>query len=149
MKEVKRCPHCDAKMVEYKHTLNKNIIQCLWIVCEMGGILPFKELNGRVTYNQRNHFQQLQYWGLTRKVKDEDGTRVAGLWAITEDGMRFLKGEIPVFKHVWTYRGEFVRFDGEALFVSDYGYEPYKTAEQYAAEARPRYIKPDGQMEFF
>lgn len=150
MKEVVRCHHCNAKMVEYKHSINKNMVACLKVILEFGGVMPFKEFNNKVTYNQRNNFQKLQYWRLVQKVKDDlSEERIGGLWALTRFGKDFLMGLERVQRSVWTYRNQVVRFEGEAVSVSDLGFENYRQRDDYVSDQRPRYLNTEGQFEFF
>lgn len=138
MKNVARCPHCNAKMVEYKHSLNKNVVACLWKFLEEGGLMAFKDIHQSFTFNQASNFQKLKYWGLVEKVEDEEGTRLGGMWAITTLGKNFLKNKTSVFKWVWTYRNKVVKYGGDQLFITDLGYEPYREKIDYASDAVPR-----------
>lgn len=150
MKEIVRCPHCDAKMVEYRHTINKNMVKCLFVILEAGGIMPFKEFNNKVTYNQRNNFQKLQYWGLVKKVKDKlSDERRAGVWALTDKCLDFLQGILEINKNVFTYRNKTMRFEGEFISIEDLEYEPYRQKLDYNSDQVPRYVTDDGQFEFF
>lgn len=149
MKAVNRCPHCDAKMVEYRHSLSKNIVSCLWVFLRRGGVIEFSKINDEMTFNQKNNFQKLQYWGLIQKVRDDSGVRLGGFWALTSLGADFLKGHVNLAKSVWTYRNRRVRYDGDMVSISDLGWEPYRRQADYVADERPRYVTDGGQLEFF
>lgn len=149
MKAVNRCPHCDAKMVEYRHSLSKNIVSCLWVFLRRGGVIEFSKVNDEMTFNQKNNFQKLQYWGLIQKVRDETGARKGGFWAITSKGADFLMGQIKLRKSVWTYRNRTERYDGDCVSITDLGWEPYRRREDYVSDERPRYLGREGQLEFF
>lgn len=140
----KRCPHCDAKMVEYRHTFNKQMVNCLFVLLDAGGKIKFSDLNGKLDYNQRNNFQKIQYWGLITKVPDQDID-----WALTELAYMFLTGAASISKSVWTYRNKFVRLDGEQRHIKSFGYEPYRQKPDYVQDERPRYVNDSGQFEFF
>jgi hypothetical protein len=149
-KQIKRCPTCCAKMVEYPHSLNKNLVKFLFVLVENGGTVAFKQMDKLIGYNLRANFPKLQYWGLIKKVRDDlTGERKGGLWAITELGRDFIQGNIDINKKVWTYRNEFVSFDGVLVGVKKLGYEPFRTRDDYVADERPRYIAKDGQLRFF
>jgi hypothetical protein len=143
VKEVKRCPECDAKMVEYRHSLSRSLASCLHVFANRGGTIEFSQVNDEMTFNQKNNFQKLQYWGLITKIFDVDG-RVEGLWSLTPGGYQFLQGRVSVSKSVWTYRNKVSRFDGDQVFITDLGYEPYRRREDYVADEKPR--GPDGDQ---
>jgi hypothetical protein len=146
-KEIVRCPHCQAKMVEYKHSLSKQIVEVLYLFVKLGGVLDVVDLNSKMPYSKRCNFPKLQYWGLITKVKTEKKSK--GLWAITPRGKDFITGQIPIQKSVWTYRNNFMRFDGEFFSMEGLGYEPYRQKEDYVSDQKPRFLNHDGQFEFF
>ena len=129
----RQCPTCGAKTVRYKHGLNSGLIQGLARLCEAGGEANLADL--ALTRNQWDNFQKLRYWSLVEPVF-EDGTRKSGIWSVTPRGLEFLVGEITVPRHVWTYRGEFVEYDGADVSVEDV-VAGYKHRPEYATEAVP------------
>lgn len=138
MKESKCCPHCQAKMVEYRHSLNKKMVTALILIQELGGRVDFSKLARMLKFNDSANFQKLRYWGLTRKCKSDDGERIGGVWELTEKGQSFLNGAEGVHEGVWTYRGEAVRFYGKILMFKDLATEGYRTKEDYTLDERPR-----------
>ena len=114
--QTSTCPFCQAKMVEYKHTLNKGLCVGLTRLAAVGGEANLKELG--LTRNQWDNFQKLRYWDLVTKQVDEAGNRVGGTWVITEKGLDFLGGMIRVPRKVVTYRGERVEYLEETDAVS-------------------------------
>lgn len=145
MREIKRCPTCEAKMVEYRHALNKNIVSCLYVLLKAGGMIQFSELNHKTSFNQRNNFQKLQYWDLIRKVSDQDGSRSGGHWKLTEVAMSFLRGKKYLHKTAVTYRNRVVRHEGDLIGITDLGWEPYRRRDDYAGDESARF----DQMDFF
>jgi len=119
MKQVVRCHHCNAKMVEYAHAFNKQMASALFVMAEQGGTIAFSEFSGRLTFNQQSNFQKIKYWDLVEKVIDEDGSRKGGLWALTHKGFSFLSGMIPIQKRVITYRNEVRSFEGDTIYIQD------------------------------
>lgn len=134
---MKLCPHCGAKMVEYKHSLSSALAEGLRRLKQKGGgPINLKTLG--LTRNQWDNFQKLRYWGLVVKAVRDDGKHIGGAWVITIDGMRFLNGHLRVAKCVWTYRGEAVRFEGDPVSFQEI-IGPYKTRPEYAREAIPHH----------
>lgn len=116
---IERCEHCDAKMIHYRHSLNKGLAKGLIILDKKyGGIASLNEMK-ELNFNQKNNFQKLRYWGLVKKGED-------CRWQITEEGLRFVKGEEIVPKIVITYRNQFEKFDGPLIGIEtalqEYGY---------------------------
>mgnify|MGYP001112701432 CR=1 FL=1 len=122
------CECCGAKTVEYRHTLSASLVRALLWFSENNTAVSLADSG--LTHTQICNFQKLKYWGLVDKV---EGT---SLWFITDEGKAFLSGKGYARKHAWTYRGEFVRFDGEfgQLHTAIGG---WKTRPEYAAEAVP------------
>lgn len=129
----KICEHCGAKIVEYKHSISKGLISCLDLISKREGPVNLNELG--FNYNQQSNFQKLRYWDLVRK-SDPKNVK-GGEWVITEKGLNFIKKIITLPKSVWTFRGEPVRYEGEAIFV-DQVKESYKTRKEYISECVSR-----------
>jgi hypothetical protein len=129
------CPTCGAKTVEYHHTLNAPLAQGLFRLAQADGPINLKYLG--LSRNQWDNFQKLRYWSLAEQVA-VDGKRKKGVWAITALGRNFVDGTARLPKRVWTYRGEFVRFeDGPLVAISDL-VDTYQEREVWAAEAEAR-----------
>lgn len=134
MKKKAVCPHCGAAMVEHKHSLSKGLVEGLRKLHLRGGPVNIKHL--QLTRNQWDNFYKLRYWGLAEKHFDAEGNREAGVWKVTQKGHGFMEGSVSVAKTVWSYRGEFRRFDGREVFVGDID-EGYRERPDYARDARP------------
>lgn len=143
MKEDKRCPHCEAKMVEYKHTLNKNLSQILGHMAGNEGRFILERDAGLFTHNQMANQQKLRYWGLIQSVEKHSGS-----WDLTSLGWRFVCGKVGVQKSVWTYRGDPVRFEGDTVYFKDLGWEPYDRMPDYVASERLHIVYENGQLGF-
>jgi hypothetical protein len=138
-RDAARCPTCGAKIVRYRHTMNRGLVGGLVALAEAGGEASLADLG--LTRNQVDNFQKLRYWGLVEKVHRDDGTRVAGVWRVTREGYKFLAGG-RVYRAVWTYRGEFECADDEDGWrvptVSARSVAPgYQYREEYARRALP------------
>jgi hypothetical protein len=132
---VKTCPHCGAKMVEYKHSISKGLARALAkVVRATRGRSRFEISECGLTYSERENIRKLQYWGLITKAPTNSGK--GGEWIITTIGMDFLKGTIKVQKSVWTYRGETIRFEGPHINITEVT-DGWKYRPDYAREAEP------------
>lgn len=137
--EEKICPHCGAKMMEYRHRLNEPLIVSLAKLRRAGGgPLNIKVLG--LTHSQWDNFQKLRYFDLVRQVW-VDGSRKRGVWEITNHGRAFLDGREPSYRSVWTYRGQRVRWDDELVYVGAV-VGGYQLREEWAAEAVPHPKEP-------
>lgn len=119
MSEAKLCPCCGAKMVEYKHGLSKGLLRGFARVLqrhENKNAFDFKDCEF-LTYSQASNMQKLQHWGLIEKENDSSGR--GGHWLITDLALSFMKGNIPMPLHVWTYRGKRVRFSEESKYIHE------------------------------
>ena len=128
------CECCGAKLVEYKHSLSKSLLRALVIFMQDSGGAWMQLKDTRLSHNQRCNFPKLRYWGIIDKVTDPDGKGVN--WAITKAGWAFLEGRHAVCKHAWTFRGEWIRGEGEALKIDEIT-GGWKYRPEYAAEALP------------
>ena len=147
-REKRYCQHCGASMNEHKHSISKSMVIGLDRLRKRGGLLNIKELG--LTRNQWDNFQKLRYFGLTEQVPNEEGKTKQGVWRITQEGLDFLDGKRPVPKSAWSYRGKFVRFEGNPIFPTDADPD-YKYREQYAEDSkahRPS-IKGRSLFDFF
>jgi hypothetical protein len=131
-KEKRHCETCGAKIVEYKHGLSKGLLRGLYKLAKAGGG-PINLNTLGMNYNQQSNFQKLRYWGLVEKSNPD--CLKGGDWNITAKGWSFMKGEISVHKQSWSYRGVFVRYDGEKIAFKDVT-DGYQYRPEYAQEAR-------------
>jgi hypothetical protein len=147
-KQTTRCPHCSAKMVEYKHSINKQMISVMLTLKRYGGVMTMDQLvKTNLTFNQKNNFQKLQYWELIEKVKTE--AKQKGIWGLTERGYRFLRDDQMVHKTAITYRNRTTGFDGPLVYCSEIAPELYRQIEDYVSDQVPRYVEKDGQIKLF
>ncbi len=141
MKEAKLCRHCGAKMVEYPHTLSRSLARVIFRICHniRPGDPGFHVGSCGLTNSQINNLQKLRYWGLIAKARDASAK--GGHWKLTDLGLAFASGRIQIRRKVWTYRGEFVRFDGDQINITDVS-AGWKYRPEYAREARPHLDHP-------
>jgi hypothetical protein len=120
-------------MVEYKHSLSMTLIQAFRKVAEHApktGYFHIGEVDLLIA--ERTNLIKLQYWDLILKLGDEKNH--GGRWLISKKGWQWLRGEIALPKHVWTYRGEVQKHEGKLVTVSDVT-GGWKYKPEYAAEA--------------
>lgn len=133
MRQVEICECCGAKIVEYKHVLNKGLVDALFRLSKHNVPMPLTELD--ITRNQWTNFQKLRYWGLVDKALHTDGTGT-GNWFVTSLGRAFIDNQVSVNKNVWTFRGETVKNDGDSVYFNEV-YDPfYRDRADYAKDAR-------------
>lgn len=130
--EVPLCPHCGAKIVEYRHALNTPLIRALAKLYQHGDAVNLRELN--LDRNEWDNFQKLKYWGLVYQVEVE-GKRKKGVWWLTLRGVEFIEGRLRIPKSVWTYRGRRKRFEGIEVSCSDFLETNWRTRTDYAQKA--------------
>lgn len=135
MNHTERCPHCNAKMVTYKHGLSKTLMAGLrnvMLVADKAGYFNIGKV--ALSHPQRQNLPKLKYFGIIEKVGDADGH--GGEWRVTSAGMAFVTGQLSVQKMRRTYRNEVVEVLGEYVFITDVS-GGWKYRPDYAREAKP------------
>lgn len=140
---IEICEHCGAKMVEYKHIINKMLVEALWKLKQAGGAANASKIG--LTNNQWNNFQKLRYWGLIEKYK-KSGMNIKGWWSITIKGRMFLDRIHSISEHVVTYRGEPVREEGREVKADDYLDSKYWDKDDYVENSSPREDKKGASL---
>ena len=130
--EPKICPHCQGKMVEYRHGLSKGLVRGLAKFAKRGrGTVNLNDCH--LTLTERTNFYKLKYWGLVEKASTNER---GGEWKMTALGWDFVCGNISLRNRVWSYRGDFVRFDGMRIYIQEVT-DGWKYRPDYAREAIP------------
>jgi hypothetical protein len=109
--KTKVCPCCGAKMVRHRHRLSAGLLSGL-VILEARS--PWKSVNLRelgLSRTQWDNFQKLRYWGLV----EHHGSTKSGVWSLSDLGRQFLANVARVQPVVFTYRGEVVSYDGDAV----------------------------------
>jgi len=90
------CGECGHKTRLYAHVINKPMVSAL-----AQGYVKKKPFNLqqdlKLTKNQYNNFQKLQYFDLVEKVVGTTN------WTVTERGKLFLRGEITIENKAFTF----------------------------------------------
>lgn len=113
MSKIQICECCGARIVKYKHKLGRGLLKGLFLLDKLGGVSEFKLIPFK-SFNERNNFQKLRYWGFTEHVEGKGSA-----WKITEKGLRFLKGLDHTPKHAITFRNEVIGFGDEMVSIED------------------------------
>lgn len=116
------CEHCGGKLVQYKQTLSRGLVNAL-VAFARKGRKAHHLSEVRFTYNQRNNFQKLRYWRMVRKA-GIDRER-SGYWEITRRGWEFLAEERAVPAYVRTFRAEVVAVSKRKVYVTDIPADPF------------------------
>ena len=129
------CSQCGATITEYKHSLGKGLLRALVKFAKhassRGAAVNLNDCN--MNLSERTNFYKLKYWGLLEKASDNER---GGEWVMLPIGWAFVEGRIEMRKLVWSYRGEFVRFDGERVYIQDVT-DGWKYRPDYVRERRP------------
>ena len=122
------CECCGAKMVEYKHNFNAHLAEGLYRLYCAKAPINLQDLN--LTKSQWTNFQKLRYWGLVAKTEN-----MPGVWQMTERGINFIELATAIPRHVWTYRGEPIRFEQDVCRFKDVHENKLKQKTEYAEES--------------
>lgn len=123
-----RCPCCDQYAKVYERKLNSGMAVALiaiYVVSERlrpqdGWLSIPRDLEGvgrsLATVLTNREYPKLRFWGLL-----EPSPKAAAVWRITDEGKRFVRGEITVPRTVRLY-------DGEVLESEAHGYSTIRDA---------------------
>jgi hypothetical protein len=127
------CPHCGAKLVEYRHSLNKGIAAFVLALYKHQG--PQKTDDLGLTFSQRTNSTKAQYWGLVEPVLNDESRLKAGWWKITPIGIEFASGARTMPKYVVVRRHHVLRFEGPEIAFKDVS-DGYLYRADYKSQAR-------------
>ncbi|MBR4507014.1 MAG: hypothetical protein IKP24_00595 [Alphaproteobacteria bacterium] len=105
------CPVCGSKITDYKHSINKTLVECLARLYAMGGRSRLDKLGLDNTHF--NNFQKLRYFGLA--VPSGENSE----WQITNQGIWFLQGRIQISRFVITRNAKVIRSSTELVFITE------------------------------
>ena len=134
MDNVKHCECCGAKIVEYKHILNKGLVQALYELAKHKTPVPLTDLD--ITRNQWTNFQKLRYFGLAEKELCNNGAGT-GRWFVTTIGREFILNGLAVPTIAWTFRGQTTRLEGPDGLFTDIFNRDYRRKPDYVKDRIP------------
>lgn len=105
------CPLCGSKITDYKHSINKMLVECLARLYALGGRSRLDKLGLDNTHF--NNFQKLRYFGLAVPTGENSE------WQITNQGIWFLQGRIQISRFVITRNAMVIRSSTEAVFITE------------------------------
>lgn len=126
------CPRCGRKSTDYKHSINKTLVSCLWALHNAGGCARLDKLT--LDNVQFTNFQKLKYFNLIVSTGQNNQ------WQITRLGVDFLHGRKSIARFVITRNALVVRWADEMVFVQD-----VKDCVQYKIE----WQEQAGQLNLF
>lgn len=130
------CPHCGAKNVEYRFSINKGLVSAMRKVFDPKIIqLGVKISKEGLTYSEFTNFPKLRYWGLIRPFMNEESKKKRGWWQLTEMGRKFMLGQSQVLAIAVTVRGKVVRHEGPEVYIGDI-FEGWKFRSDYAQQVK-------------
>ena len=132
--KTETCDHCGAKVVEYKHGLNRGIVTALTAFFEKHALKAADMSAMGFSYSQRCNWQKLQYWGLVEKANPL--SKKGGEWRVTQRGAEFVSGWLRVPHFAVTYRAKVVRYEGDSKVIG-LVLDGYKYRGDWAAAAIP------------
>ena len=119
MQEGVPCPCCTQMVKIYKRKLTSGMaVALIRLYHESGGdtskyvhITKLGHLNG-------GEFAQLKRWNLIEEAINEDTSkRTSGTWAITPKGIKFVKRQIEVPSHLYTFDSKTVGVVDETVDI--------------------------------
>lgn len=120
------CPCCDRFIKVYKRSLHASM--GYWLVRFYKAYLHedrwwhINELCQNKKGISTGDYSYLECWGLLKHKMNEDSeTKDSGLWKITENGIRFVKGEIlmPKKAHILNVSTNVIDFSEEKVSIHD------------------------------
>jgi hypothetical protein len=117
---MEHCLHCKQKIRKMNpHHMCKKKVAMLeflakandWVFVEAGRGAVVQGQISRAPYRAQAHCSVLVWFGLA-----EHGERRSGMYRITENGVKFLRGEHQVPKIIWSREGDIV--DRDTTMVS-------------------------------
>jgi len=110
------CHACGAKTVTYNHRFNNNLFVALHFIGKIRKkFFRARDLDKKLTFNQRTNFQKLKYWNLITQIEEKE------IWCLTPFGRSFLKGEEMINKKVSVYRNQVVKHYGPMIHIAEAG----------------------------
>lgn len=114
-----QCPCCDQRVQEYRWSLYSTAINLLIALYKEGGTDHFVETK-KVKGKGQGDASRLRYFELAEQesTRRPDGGK-SGFWRVTERGKAFLEGKPTIYKYVWVFNGERLRFEGPPVTIEE------------------------------
>ena len=115
-----KCPTCGQMVKLYKRKLHTvmalMLVKLYKLDHQKAGYYHAKDFV--ITKTGTNDFSKLRYWGLiVSKDNDDTKKRASGIWAITDKGRQFVRGEISVPEKVLIFDSKYFGYDGDQIKI--------------------------------
>ena len=125
-KYSERCEHCGSIKNFYQHKINKPMVSALLQLYRIGRPVNLQK-DLKLTKNQYNNFQKLQYLFLVEPVMGSSS------WFITKSGKEFIENTLTICNSGFTFGGEILHHDDELVKRLRCHYE-FVTVEEVVKE---------------
>lgn len=116
MVEIQYCEACSQKMMVYRRSVRKNMIQGLIILVD--GV-PRKTVELGLSPGARSDFTTLRFFGLIYRDLHKDRFK----WMITQQGKLFLQGKTSIPKYAYIFNNYAKRYSEERIWITDVYHE--------------------------
>ena len=118
-----QCPCCDRRTRGYHRKFNAGMAASLILIYRIGKGAWVS--TAQMPWICREE-DKIAYWGLLEvmpradRKNRPDGGRGQGVWRITDLGVQFVKGQITIGSHAWTFDRKLVAMDDrEMISIQD------------------------------
>lgn len=129
------CHACKVVSWEYPHRMSRGLVKVLEALARLridkGQILVQRKQLRWMSHAEYNSLHQLAYWNLAQPVS----TKRTGTWRITDEGLDFIQGKMPILKTAWTLNREILKHEGPEIYAEDV-IQGYKFFSEIVAERR-------------
>ena len=149
------CEHCGAKVVEYEHTFNRGLRNCLGKLYKevirnnplawLGQTIRVKDLG--LTTSEWTNFAKLRYWDLAEKVTGEKEKHKGGVWRLTSRGYGFVNGSCTIYERAVVCRNVVLRYEGPAIKFDGSVDPAYQHRGDYREQAKQQIQGKTEQVE--
>ena len=114
------CPCCGQFVKLYKRKLNSGMAITLIRIFNRGSDwVNVKEFLRQNKFKNSHDWTLLKYWGLLEESDKSTNDRNSGSWKITEQGVRFVKNELSVKKHLYFFDSRSYGFSDETTNIME------------------------------
>ncbi|KKM14393.1 hypothetical protein LCGC14_1706580 [marine sediment metagenome] len=116
MTEIQYCEACAQKMMVYRRSVRRNMIQGLIILAD--GV-PKKTVELGLSPGARSDFTTLRFFGLIYRDLYKNRFK----WMITQQGKLFLQGKTSIPKYAYIFNNWVKRYSEERIEITDVHHE--------------------------
>lgn len=116
MTDIQNCECCGQKMMVYRRSVRRNMIQGLIILVD--GV-PRKTVELGLSPGARSDFTTLRFFGLIYRDLIKDRFK----WMITQQGKLFLQGKTSIPKYAYIFNNWVKRYSEDRIWITDVHHE--------------------------